>query len=456
MNERIVRVLMSVRASMGERMLSDYGLVGTQLALRLRNKFPGERHLLLLLLNEGIPRRAAAGELVSEEIMRALATELAQTHFLDPDMTYRGLLTWQHVMRADETTAREGRVDEDFLRLLDAGLKATIASLPARPAVEEPAAAPMLPERVPWFGGKPPSGSRWKNSLGMEFALIPAGVFQMSSPPPAQGNGEECPLHRVRISRAFYLGRHPVTQSQWEAVMGNNPSRFKGPNRPVESVSWEDAQEFIMALNRRENCRLYRLPTEAEWEYAARAGTVSRYFFGERAGVRANQYELSGFTRRLMRQFFDRLDRYAWYADNAGETHPVGQKEPNRWGLHDLYGNVWEWCQDWYHDFYGFECGDLGRLTVQQWWDENYGDRVTDDPRGPISGISRVLRGGSWNNDAEVCRSASRGSDRPNMRSNAIGFRLAITTGPALGQGAGNGYARRTQRPGPGEDGGEE
>jgi formylglycine-generating enzyme required for sulfatase activity len=176
----------------------------------------------------------------------------------------------------------------------------------------------------------------------MEFVLIQAWTFQMGS-----NNGEpnEKPVHMVRISRPFYLGKYEVTQAQWEAVMGNNPSQFKGdPNSPVENVSWDDVQEFIKRLKRlntRESGVKYRLPREAEWEYAAQAGTTTAYSFGNDPS---------------------QLGEYAWYGENAnGETHPVGQKKPNPWGLYDMHGNVWEWVQDWYgvgptyrHPYIGF------------------------------------------------------------------------------------------------------
>ena len=172
------------------------------------------------------------------------------------------------------------------------------------------------------------AGMIYTNSIGMEFMLIPAGTFMMGS---EKGYADEKPQHRVTISRPFYLGKYEVTQAQWEAVMGNNPSRFDGRNNPVEQVSWEDVRVFIARLNAHEGHTRYRLPTEAEWEYAARAGSTSAYSFGDDAA---------------------RLGQYAWYGDNSGKTtHPVGQKLPNAWGLHDMHGNVWEWVQGWYGDY---------------------------------------------------------------------------------------------------------
>ena len=190
-----------------------------------------------------------------------------------------------------------------------------------------------------------------RNSIGMEFVLIPAGTFQMGS---NDGDSDEKPVHTVRLSRPFYLGKYEVTQAQWEAVMGNNPSQFKGDsNRPVEQVSWDDVQEFIRRLNTKESGARYRLPTEAEWEYAARAGSTTAYSFGDGVG---------------------QLGQYAWYDGNAGNTtHPVGQLQPNAWGLYDMHGNVWEWVQDWQWD----------AMRVVQ----------SQNPAGSQSGSARVRSG---------------------------------------------------------------
>jgi formylglycine-generating enzyme required for sulfatase activity len=196
--------------------------------------------------------------------------------------------------------------------------------------------------------------------------------------------GGERPVHAVRISQPFYLGQYPVTQAQWEAVMGSNPSRFKdNPNRPVENISWNQVQRFIQQLRKREPGVIYRLPTEAEWEYAARAGSSGAYCFGDSEV---------------------QLRRYAWYRVNAqGSTHPVGQLQANAWGLYDVHGNVWEWVQDWY-----------GPYAAE--------DAV--DPTGPAAGSDRVLRGGSWDDEASNCRSASRSDVVQGHRNVYLGFRL--------------------------------
>ena len=214
----------------------------------------------------------------------------------------------------------------------------------------------------------------------MEFVRIPAGSFEMGSPEGEAGRDDDERAHEVRISRPFYLGKYEVTQGEWEAVMGTNPSEFQGCARcPVEQVSWNDVQEFIGKLNGRERGReyRYRLPTEAEWEYAAQAGTT-----GARYGE---------------------LGEIAWYdANSGGSTQSVGQKRANAWGLHDMLGNVWEWVGDWYGDY------QSGAVT---------------DPRGPSMGSPRVIRGGSWSNNARYVRSAYRYNYSP-------GYRLARTVSP--------------------------
>ena len=228
---------------------------------------------------------------------------------------------------------------------------------------------------------------------GIEFVWIPPGEFRMGSTS-RHGDHDEKPLTRVRISRGSWLGKYEVTQGQWERVMGNNPSRFKscGKDCPVERVSWNDVQEFLRKLNARSGGRRYRLPTEAEWEYAARGGTRTDTYAGD-------------VTKPLGEDPV--LNRIAWYRRNSGDrTHPVGGKAPNAFGLHDMMGNVWEWVGDRYGDYPG------GRVT---------------DPRGPASGSYRVIRGGGWYGGARICRSACRSGYSPGYRINPLGFRLLRT-----------------------------
>jgi formylglycine-generating enzyme required for sulfatase activity len=204
------------------------------------------------------------------------------------------------------------------------------------------------------------------------------------------GKNDEKPVHTVRFSRPFYLGMYPVTQRQWEAIMGSNPSCFQGSEHPVEQVSWDKAQEFIRSLNTHEGRTLYRLPTEAEWEYAARAGATGDYCFGDDV---------------------TQLAQYAWYEANAGgTTHPVGQLQPNTWGLYDMHGNICEWVQDWYDSQEYARRAATGTAVV--------------DPAGPAAGSSRVDRGTSWRNTARNCRSAHRSFGAPGLRNDDLGFRL--------------------------------
>ncbi len=224
------------------------------------------------------------------------------------------------------------------------------------------------------------------NSLDMTLVLIQPGEFRMGSDA-QEAYGDEKPVHTVRLTQAFYLGQYEVTQAQWQAVMGKNPSQFQGDaNRPVENVSWDEVRKFLQRLNAREGTTTYRLPTEAEWEYAARAGSTTAYSYGDDPS---------------------QLRDYAWYLENAGNTtHPVGQLKPNAWGLYDMHGNVWEWV-----------------------WDR-YGPYTADaavDPVGSAAGAYRVLRGGSWLGHAGYCRSADRLKAHPGLRDGHLGVRLLRT-----------------------------
>ena len=222
-------------------------------------------------------------------------------------------------------------------------------------------------------------------SIGnIEMVYVAGGTFTMGATA-EQGSdaySDEKPTHSVTVSD-FYIGKYEVTQAQWKAIMGSNPSYFKGDNLPVENVSWDDIQEFIRKLNAQTGKR-FRLPTEAEWEYAARGGNKSK------------GYKYSG---------SDNVDDVAWYYDNSSrKTHPVGQKSPNELGIYDMTGNVCEWCQDWYG---------------------SYSSSSQTNPTGPSSGSIRVLRGGSWYSHAGTCRVSNRYSDSSDYRGSYNGFRLA-------------------------------
>jgi len=236
------------------------------------------------------------------------------------------------------------------------------------------------------WGEGPGTPDSYTNSVGMEFVLIPEGEFLMGSPSGESGaDADESPLHKVTIGEPFYLGKYEVTQEQWQKVMGNNPSYFKGDRLPVEGVSWKEAREFIQKLNEMEKTDRYRLPSESEWEYACRAGSSDKYSFN---------YDVSS------------LEEYAWYdANSEDKTHPVGQKNPNPWGLYDMHGNVWEWVQDGWHDSY-------------------YGAPSDGSARESSSNSLKVRRGGSWEGSAGYCRAANRGNSGSGYRSSGLGFRV--------------------------------
>ena len=232
----------------------------------------------------------------------------------------------------------------------------------------------------------------------MELVLIESGEFLMGSPSSeAKRGGDEGPQHRVRISESFYLGKYEVTQSQWRAVMGSDPSYFEGDNLPVEVVSWNDCQEFCRKLSERTG-RTIRLPTEAEWEYSCRAGTTTPFHFG--STISTDQVNYDG--------------NYPYGAGRKGvyreKTTPVGSFPANAWGLYDMHGNVWEWCGDWYGEDY-------------------YASSPGTDPAGPGSGEDRVLRGGSWYDGARGCRCALRSGLWPDGL-DFIGFRVVAGTLP--------------------------
>jgi formylglycine-generating enzyme required for sulfatase activity len=291
--------------------------------------------------------------------------------------------------------------------------KVDVAKTETRVAPPEPKplpkeAAPAPPRSDPTAKSEMPKpterkSNRFDESICIKMKLIPAAEFEMGSPDLDHDAGsDEKPRHRVQITRPFYLGVYEVTQGQYRAVTGENPSHFKGSDDlPVEKVSWNDAIGFCNKLSERDGLKPYyrsgageksggdgyRLPTEAEWEYACRAGSKTRYCFGDDAAA---------------------LGEYAWYDGNSGnKTHPVGQKHPNRFGLYDMHGNVWEWCLDNYDAEY-------------------YKQPNAPDPRGPSSSAAwRVFRGGSWYSTGGICRSAIRNWISPEFRNLYMGFRVA-------------------------------
>ena len=239
---------------------------------------------------------------------------------------------------------------------------------------------------------EPRPGEKISNSFGMEFVYLNAGIFTMGSPDSEPGRKNDENQYKVTLTKGFYLQTTEVTQGQWKAVMGSNPSYCKecGENSPVERVSWHDVKEFIRKLNQMEGVNKYRLPTEAEWEFACRAGSTTAFSNGEITELGCVQDSTP--------------DAIGWYCGNSnGKTHPVAQKKPNAWGLYDMHGNVYEWCRD---------------------WAGNYPSASATDPKGPSKGSYRVLRGGSWDSKSKNCRSAHRGYYVPDQRDDRLGFRL--------------------------------
>ena len=222
----------------------------------------------------------------------------------------------------------------------------------------------------------------------MEFVQIPDGEFIMGSESGEAGRyTHEGPVHKVKISKPFCIGVSEVTQKQYVAIMGDNPSSFAISNNPVETINWSDANKFCKKMSTITK-NIVTLPTEAQWEYACRAGSSTVYCFGDDSSL---------------------LSDYAWYNDNSGEkTHSVGQKKPNALGLYDMHGNVWEWCQDWYDSDY-------------------YKNSTSVDPKGRSTGSTRILRGGGWMSGPRDCRSAYRLGSDPDYRWYGIGFRVVLS-----------------------------
>ncbi len=229
------------------------------------------------------------------------------------------------------------------------------------------------------------------NSIGMKFVVIPPGEFTMGSPESEVGRYGEEIQHSVTLTAPFSIGVHEVTQSQYQQAAGSNPSKYKGADNPVETVSWNDAVVFCEKLSalpaEREAGRVYRLPNEAEWEYACRAGTKTAYCFGDDKS---------------------QLGEYAWFVENReGITHAVGMKLANPWGIYDMHGNVWEWCSDLYGP---------------------YVREAASNPQGATTGLTRVFRGGCWDYAASHCRAADRHASNSTSSGSRLGFRVALSS----------------------------
>ena len=249
----------------------------------------------------------------------------------------------------------------------------------------------LVPDRKPPGENDPPK--HFTNSIGMKFVWISPGSFMMGSPKEEKERIDNETQHKVTLSKGFYMGVYTVTQEQWQEVMGNNPSEFKGvKNLPVERVSWDDCQQFIKKLREKDK-KVYRLPSESEWEYSCLAGTKTAFHFGET--ISTDQANYNG--------------NYIYGNGKKGvyreKTTPVDSFPANAWGLHDMHGNVLQWCQDWYGD---------------------YPQKDVVDPQGPEKGQLRVGRGGSWGFDPGVCRSAFRLRDGPGTRHPSGGLRVCF------------------------------
>ena len=240
------------------------------------------------------------------------------------------------------------------------------------------------------------------NKVTLKLVLIPAGKFIMGSSETEKGREENETRHEVTISKPFYMGVTEVTQEQYEVVMGNNPSTYKGKTNPVEMANWNDAVEFCKKLSAKTG-KTVQLPTEAQWDYACRAGSMTRFSIGDQAE------ELHKYGNYCDKSNTDNLP---WqdkeHSDGFDKTAPVGSFKPNAWGLYDMHGNIWEWCSDWNGDY------PAGAVT---------------DPTGPKDGCLRVLRGGSWYMSPQGCRSARRHGGNPDGPNGYSGFRVAVAAG---------------------------
>jgi len=363
------------------------------------------------LWERGLPHLAKC----SSPTLKTVAAEELDSPPTDPEEQVRLADTWWLLSEKVESTEKNalmlhagewyeraaGELPKGFTKDKVSSRVAEIAKIaessPEKPGRPKRPKEPKIPKEL---------AIDLPGGVKMEFVLIPPGEFVMGSPEAeralaleqAKAHNDkwaieriptEGPQHKLKITKPFYLGKYEVTQAQWEAAMGNNPSQFNGPLNPVEKVSWEDVQQFLAKINAafEKQGMLFGLPTEAGWEYACRAGTTTAFYFGDNPAL---------------------LAQHGWFKDNSGgKTHPVGQGQPNAWGLYDMHGNVWEWCSDWYaKDFYA--------------------QSPPVDPVGPPTGSYRVYRGGGWHHHPERCRSAYRSCHSPGHRYHDLGFRLAL------------------------------
>ncbi len=328
----------------------------------------------------------------ANEIEAALKAIAKKKPFAAPtfQLAIEAQRTHEDSVQAANEQQRDGlkEAEEIYLKEMQVGLDAAIVAKDLAEANRIDGAMKEMQHKIDARHATDPlvvSGGT--NSIGMTFVLIPADDFLMGSPRSETDPRPDEVLHKVTLTQSIEMGTHEVTQAQYESVMGTNPSAFTGSDNPVEQVSWHDAVEFCLRLSdlpeEKAAGNEYRLPTEAEWEYACRAGTTTNYSFGANAS---------------------KLGDYAWFDKNSGgSTHPVGKKSANRFGLYDMHGNVWEWCQDWQ--------GDLPSGPVS-------------DPQGPSLGKNRSDRGGGFSDTPVYMRSALRGYLQPEERASSLGFRV--------------------------------
>lgn len=374
-----------------ERILSVLKKYGVPLAKALAQRIPVAD--VLLGLQDGVASRLRYEQIDTlRSDIRVLTDQLedidsyrALLH--EQMMEFRGLMEDERARVLEECLAA---LPENAKRARAALLKASRSASAASTLATGKTVAQALPQ-LPGVVAHALFPTRAGEELLVElpgsderiaFCFCPPGRFLMGSPKTdRESMDRERPQHNVKLTKGFWMGRHPVTQAQWETVMGSSPSKFQSRARPVERVSWEDVVAFCVRLGELEG-NTYRLPTEAEWEYACRAGTNSARY-GE-------------------------LDEIAWHGKNSGgETQPVGQKKPNVWGFHDMLGNVFEWCADWFGQ---------------------YPDGEQVDPGGAVEGSRRVRRGGSWRLEArQHFRTSARNKRGPRPRDSHQGFRLVRT-----------------------------
>ena len=375
----------------------------------VKHQQSGGRKQLWCVLAGGTRLLAGLEEQVKKrikEIGKASGVEIKFAEIRQADFaTVRGAVLWQchsldekpveerdEVVSPDKSTSRQEKIKPAYLRYLPpvAGIIVVLiaAFFLILPIISAKKVELVEEIAVP---AAPPVPSSQTAELFGNFLLIRGGEFRMGSPTYEPERDDDETQHRVKVSD-FYMGKYEVTQAEWESVTGTNPSTFKGANLPVENVSWEDCQAFIQALNRKTG-KTYRLPTEAEWEYACRAGTITPFSTGGNLTTEQANYDGNNPYNN---------NRKGQYRE---KTVAVDSFNPNAWGLYNMHGNVYEWCSDWYG---GYESG------------------LAENPAGPTTGSSRVLRGGSWYGGAMHCRSADRGSNTPGRRYGNIAFRLVF------------------------------